>query len=69
MPRYLGASSKRDEANTPPTPEMSPKSGNLVRREVDVGTNQTILHLKYALQGSSRSCTLSSRAATHVWWR
>ncbi|CAE6455056.1 hypothetical protein ACGC1H_004571 [Rhizoctonia solani] len=48
MPTYSSQTCRRDEADTPPTPDMSPKSGNLSCPTLDV---TSALHLKYALQG------------------
>ncbi|CEL52059.1 hypothetical protein RSOLAG1IB_00596 [Rhizoctonia solani AG-1 IB] len=51
MPAYSNKSCRRDEANTPPTPDMSPKSGNLSYPSSDVTSITSALHLKYVLQG------------------
>ncbi|CAE6503696.1 unnamed protein product [Rhizoctonia solani] len=42
---------RRDETNTPPTPDMSPKSGNMSYPMLDVTSITSALHLKYTLQG------------------
>ncbi|CUA75123.1 hypothetical protein RSOLAG22IIIB_01767 [Rhizoctonia solani] len=51
LPTYSSQTCRRDEANTPPTPDMSPKSGNMSCPTLDVTSITTALHLKYALQG------------------
>ncbi|CAE6518711.1 unnamed protein product [Rhizoctonia solani] len=51
MPTYSTNTCRRDETNTPPTPDMSPKSGNLSYPTLDVTSITSALHLKYALQG------------------
>ncbi|GAB1517292.1 hypothetical protein RhiTH_000338 [Rhizoctonia solani] len=51
MPTYTNKSCRRDEAHTPPTPDMSPKSGNLSYPSMDVTVITSALHLKYVLQG------------------
>ncbi|CAE7191290.1 unnamed protein product [Rhizoctonia solani] len=51
MPTYSSTTCRRDEANTPPTPDMSPKSGNMSYPTLDVTSITSALHLKYTLQG------------------
>ncbi|CAE6523645.1 unnamed protein product [Rhizoctonia solani] len=51
MPTYNSQTCRRDQADTPPTPDMSPKSGNLSCPTLDVTSITSALHLKYALQG------------------
>ncbi|KAF8710720.1 O-methyltransferase, partial [Rhizoctonia solani] len=51
MPTYTNKSCRRDEAHTPPTPDMSPKSGNLSYPSMDTNVITSALHLKYVLQG------------------
>ncbi|KDN51934.1 hypothetical protein RSAG8_00485, partial [Rhizoctonia solani AG-8 WAC10335] len=50
MPTY-SHTCRRDETNTPPTPDMSPKSGNISCPTLDVTSIALALHLKYTLQG------------------